>query len=120
MVDDFGVKYVGKEQADHLIKTLQLHYQLSTNWAGKLYCGIKLEWNYAMGTVDLSMPGYVERALTTFQHPAPNKPINVPDPWTPPNYGAKIQWAEHDTTTPMTADQPTTLRQVIGKFLFYA
>ena len=27
VVDDFGVKYVGKENADHLIRTLRKHYK---------------------------------------------------------------------------------------------
>ena len=47
VVDDFGVKYVGKEHADHLIKTLENQYdQIVVDWEGKLYCGIRLEWNY--------------------------------------------------------------------------
>ena len=29
-VDDFGVKYVGQEHAEHLIKTLQKHYEAVT------------------------------------------------------------------------------------------
>ena len=33
VVDDFGVKYVGKEHSDHLIKTLEHHYdKISVDW----------------------------------------------------------------------------------------
>ena len=36
VVDDFGVKYVDKEHADHLIKTLEGHYdKISVDWEGK-------------------------------------------------------------------------------------
>ena len=31
-VDDFGVKYVGKEHADHLMSVLQAHYVVSSDW----------------------------------------------------------------------------------------
>ena len=34
VVDDFGVKYVGKENAEHLVKTLQELYTITTNWKG--------------------------------------------------------------------------------------
>ena len=48
VVDNFGVKYVGKEHADHLLSILEHHYPaVATNWKGELYCGITLKWNYA-------------------------------------------------------------------------
>jgi hypothetical protein len=40
VVDDFGIKYVGKEHADHLLNALEEHYTISTDWTGSLYCGI--------------------------------------------------------------------------------
>ena len=40
VVDDFGVKYVGKEHADHLINALQQLYQISIDWNGTLYLGL--------------------------------------------------------------------------------
>ena len=44
VVDDFGVKYVGKENVDHLIKTLERHYdKILVDWEGRLCCGITLE-----------------------------------------------------------------------------
>jgi hypothetical protein len=33
-VDDFGVKYVGIEQAMHLISILKLYYEISEDWTG--------------------------------------------------------------------------------------
>jgi hypothetical protein len=35
-VDDFGVKYVGKEHAEHLLKVLQEHYKVTTDWKGNI------------------------------------------------------------------------------------
>ena len=32
MVDDFCVKYVGKEHADHLVETLQSKYTITQDW----------------------------------------------------------------------------------------
>ncbi len=42
-VDDFGIKYVGKEHADHLIKTLQGHYEISLDWNGRRYIVLTLQ-----------------------------------------------------------------------------
>ena len=42
-VDDFGVKYVSKDNADHLIHALKLYYNLEEDWTGSLYCDIKLQ-----------------------------------------------------------------------------
>ena len=47
VVDDFGVKYIGKENAEHLIKAIKkAGYEVSIDWEGSLYCGITLNWNY--------------------------------------------------------------------------
>ncbi|KAL9178273.1 hypothetical protein ACHAXT_001701 [Thalassiosira profunda] len=58
VVDDFGVKYVGKEHAQHLKKTLEEHYKITTDWSGERYIGINLMWDYKRRRVHLSMPGY--------------------------------------------------------------
>jgi hypothetical protein len=43
MVDDFGVKFVNKEDVDHLISSIKKTYTLTEDWMGNLYCGINLE-----------------------------------------------------------------------------
>ena len=35
IVDEFGVKYVGDDNAKHLIKTLREHYQVNEDWHGE-------------------------------------------------------------------------------------
>jgi hypothetical protein len=62
VVDDFGVKYVGREHVDHLIKCIKEKYELTEDWSGDLYCGIKLHWDYIARTVDISMPGYIKNS----------------------------------------------------------
>ena len=37
VVDNFGVKYVKKEDVDHLIVSIKLTYMLTKDWAGSLY-----------------------------------------------------------------------------------
>ena len=46
VVDNFGVKYVGKEHAVHLKNVLEAHYKLTCNWKGWQYIGINLDWDY--------------------------------------------------------------------------
>jgi hypothetical protein len=45
VVDDFGVKYVNKEDIDHLIASIKKTYNLTKDWTGNLYCGICLNWD---------------------------------------------------------------------------
>ena len=58
VVDDFGVKFVYKEDANHLISSISSMYKLTKDWTGNLYCGSTLKWDYVAPTVDISMPGY--------------------------------------------------------------
>jgi len=57
VVDDFGVKYVGKKHADHLVNVLKQNHKISEDRTGSLYCGITLKWDYTQRTLDISMPG---------------------------------------------------------------
>jgi hypothetical protein len=35
VVDDFGIKYVGKEDAQHLLDTVRHYYKCSCGWKGE-------------------------------------------------------------------------------------
>ncbi len=72
VVDNFGVKYIGEEHANHLKQALDKHYKLICDWMGTQYIGITLDWNYTNRQVHLSMPNYVMKALKQFQHIAKN------------------------------------------------
>ncbi len=69
VVDNFGVKYVGEEHAQHLLSVMQKYYKCSCDWEGEQYCGLTLKWDYEGKKVHLTMPNYVSKALTRFQHP---------------------------------------------------
>jgi hypothetical protein len=45
VVDDFGVKYVGREHAEHLMECIKKNYNISSDWKGSAYCGLTLEWD---------------------------------------------------------------------------
>jgi hypothetical protein len=120
IVDDFGVLYVGRVHAEFLLTVLEAQYPITTDWTGTLYCGITLAWDYEARTVDLSMPGYVAKALTRFQHAHPTRPQHSPYYCAPPVYGTAVQLtAPIDTSAPLAPSAITFLREVIGVFLFY-
>jgi hypothetical protein len=120
VVDDFFVQYSSMDDFNHLADTLRKNYEITTDMTAAKFCGINLDWDYENGHVTLSMPGYVEKALQRFTHPAPNRPQHAPHPWIPPNYGAAVQLAEpEDSSTPLDKSGIKRLQEVIGTFLFF-
>jgi hypothetical protein len=121
VVDDFVVKYVGREHAEHLIKCIKKNYDISSDWKGSAYCGLTLEWDYKNLTVDLSMPGYIKAALHKYQHPAPIRPEHAPHTWNPPVYCAKTQYVEDENNSPaLSTKDVNKLQQLKGTLLYYA
>ena len=45
VVDDFGVKFDGQNNANHLVDTLKKHYNITEDWSGAKYAGIVLKWD---------------------------------------------------------------------------
>ena len=101
-IEDFGVKYFSKLDADHLINAVKAHYNLTIDWSGNLYCGLSLDWHYDEGYVDVSMPGYVDRALKKFNHPTPLRPQHAPHQWDEPAYGNR----KPQSPTPISMAKP--------------
>ena len=121
VVNDFGVKYVGDDHAHHLIAALKDMYQISTDWAGTLYLGLTLKWDYKNHTVDISMPGYITEALHKFQHPKPKRRQDAPHSWTKPTYGASVQYADDlDDSPALPAKSITLVQKIVGTLLYYA
>ncbi len=73
VVNNFGVKYVGEENAQHLLDTVGQYYKCLCDWKGEQYCGLTIKWDYEAKKVHILMPGYVTKALTSFWHPPPIK-----------------------------------------------
>jgi hypothetical protein len=63
VVDDFGIKYVGKKHVDQLISCIKETYELTKDWSGNLYYGVKLNWDCAACTFGISIPGYIKKIL---------------------------------------------------------
>ena len=122
VVDDFGVKYVGKEHADHLINCLkQCKYKLTEDWTGSLYCGITLDWNYTDKYVDISMPGYIKKKLKQYDHAFPNRAQSCPYSPEPKSYGAKAQAPlPEDNSKPLDKNGIRKIQQIVGSILYYA
>jgi hypothetical protein len=121
VVDDFGIRYTDRADADHLIAALRQSYDVSLDWTGSRYCGLTLEWDYENRTCDMSMPGYIERALQRFKHIPGPKVEHSPHPWQRPNYGAKTQFAAMPEQSPsLDAADKTRILEVLGTLLFYA
>jgi hypothetical protein len=121
VVDDFGVQYTGLDHAKHLEECIRSKYAMTTDYTGDTFLGMHLEWDYTNRTCDISMPGYIERALQRFEHPAPTKPEDSPHDWIKPNYGAHVQLTTPiDTSDSLSAKETKRLQEVIGTILYYA
>ena len=92
-MDDFSIEYVGKEHALHLLKTLEMDFEITTDWEGAKISDIDLTWNYharhANRTCHISMKGYIAKVLLKYGHPIPNKPQLSPHKHREISYGAK-------------------------------
>jgi hypothetical protein len=119
IVDDFAVKYVGKQHTDYLRNALLQSYELKTDWEAKVYSGMSLKCDYKNRTCDISMPGYVSNILSKFQHDAPKHPQHTPSNYFTPVDGANTRYATKDETPPITAKQCLTIQKVTGSVLYY-
>jgi hypothetical protein len=59
VVDDFAVKYMCKQHAEHLRDALLQTYELTAELTATMYSGMTLTWDYKSRTCDISMPGYI-------------------------------------------------------------
>jgi hypothetical protein len=119
-VDDFGIKYFCKADADHLFAAIHDKYALTKDWTGESYLGLTLKWSYPAGYVDISMSDYVPKALAKFQHDHPKSAQHAPHQWTQPAYGQKVQYANTDQSPLLNKKDTQRVQSVSGTFLYYA
>jgi hypothetical protein len=121
VVDDFGIQYETKTDVEHLMNALRSLYKISEDWSGMRYCGLTLNWDYDGRTCDISMPGYIERALQRFQHDGPTRPQHSPHAWQKPEFGASTQYAPDPDHTPLLDLSDTKrVQEILGTLLYYA
>ena len=120
-VDDFGIKYFSKEDAEHLFAALADKYALTQDWTGSSYLGFTLDWHYdaVVPYVDVSMPDYVPKNLKKLGHTPPARPQHAPHAWTKPAYGQKVQYANSDTSEKLDAKGIKRVQSIAGTFLYY-
>jgi hypothetical protein len=101
------------------LQQLQL-YVVTTDWSGSLYLGMTLTWDYSHHTIDISMPGYVKKALDRFQHNAQIRPQHSPHAWQRPRYGKQPQMTpDYDDFFILPPSELTRIQENVCTFLFY-
>ena len=118
-VDDFGVKYFGRDDANHFLNALRDHYAITVDWTGSHYCGLTMHWNYDDNYVDVSMPGYVRKQLDRYQHPKPSTAQYAPHRWSVPSYGKIPDKVVTDKSTPLDKKNTKLVQSISGAFLYY-
>jgi hypothetical protein len=120
VVDNFGIKYTERTDADYLLAALQELHEVTTNWSGTLFLDTTIAWDYHRGTVDISLPGYVAKAIKRFQHQPTDRAQHSPHAWTKPQYGRHPQLTPPpDDTEPLLPAELTHIQETIGTLLFY-
>jgi hypothetical protein len=118
-VDNFGIKYIGREHPEHLASILSEHYRCLHDWDGQQYLGVNLDWDYTGQAVHVSMHDYVPEPLARFQHKPPRTPQHQQYPHIKPTYGATAQYAKDVDTTPLLDEEGKKhIQEVIGTFLY--
>jgi hypothetical protein len=83
-VDDFGIKFFCKADAEHLFDALSAKYTITKDWSGTSYLGFTIRWNYAAGHLHA---GLRAKGLAHSASPLPRKastlatPLDCPGVW---------------------------------------
>ena len=56
LAEDFGIKYLIKEDSQHLVNSFQEKYEVTQDWTGSIYSGVTLNWYYKARILEISMP----------------------------------------------------------------
>ncbi len=121
MVNNFGVKYVSKDDMNHLITSIKKDYTLTKDWSGDLYCGMQLDWDYNKQTVDISMPGYVKKKLQEYGNVIKYRIQTCPYSPELKKIGTEAQAPLPPNTLPkLDGKGIKRIQQIVGSILYYA
>jgi hypothetical protein len=56
-VDNFAVKYVDEEDAEHLINAIKKYYPMAVDKEATKYIGLTIKWDYTNQKAHIHMPG---------------------------------------------------------------
>ena len=119
-VDDFGIKYWSKEDADHLCNAIGANFRFTVDWEGTNYCGLSLDWNYSLEYVDISMPKYIPAVLKKLLYVPKVSPQYSPHRHSLIQYGKQQQIAFIDLSKHLPEKEIKRIQQIVGSFLYYA
>jgi hypothetical protein len=119
-VDDFGIKYKDRADAEHLLSVLQEEYRLTADWTGSKYLGMTIQHDVSSEKISISMPGYVQAALKRFKVASSGHLTHAPALYSPPVYGASVQYTPSTDTSTLTPAEVKFVQEVIGVFLYYS
>ena len=123
VVNNFGVKYVGEEHAQHLLNILLENYEeVHEDWGGTTFFGITLKWDYIRRTCELLIPGYIEAILNRFHQPRPSKPELVPHRYASCSFSTDNAQAPipDDDTSRLDTSSVLRVQRVVVCILYYA
>ena len=121
VVGDFGIKFINNEHDNHLTRSLDRDYNVTVDLEGSNYVDLSLKWDYDARTLDTSVPGFVKKSLTKYQHPTPAKPQHAPAKAALINYGTKVQHkTPEDDLQPLSAAGIKMIQGVVGTFGWYS
>ena len=96
-------------------------YDVTVDWPNSKYVDIGLKWDYKQRTLETSVPGFVNKALTKYQHLKPAKPQHAPAKAGPIQYGSKTQQSKPEDTSPQLSPAGIKrIQDVVGTFGWYA
>jgi hypothetical protein len=119
VVDDFAVKYVGKQHDNHLRHALLKTYELTTDLEATVYSGMTFKWDYKnqnMWHFHAWLCFKCAQQISTWR---PKHPQHTPSWYVTPVYGTKTQYATKDETPPLTGKKCLTIQKVTGSVLYY-
>ena len=121
-VDDFGIKYWSKSDAEHLFNAIRKNFRFTVDYEGNNYCGLTLKWNYPLGHVDTSMPKSIPEILKKLNHASPSRPQHSPHKHAPIQYGEKgsRQWIQEDNSLLLPQNMIKPIQSTTGSLLYYA
>ena len=100
VVDDFTIKIMSDNNANHLINVLRKDYTITVDTEATKYIGLTIEWDYNNGKVHMHMPGYLEKAMTRFKQEIPTKVQNSPHQHIEVKYRSKKQFVNEEVESP--------------------
>ena len=120
IVDNFRIKCERQADISYLLGELKTIYNIYEDWSCKLYCVIRLYWDYYKQEFLVSIPNYVTKSLHKFQHPSLRQSQYVSHQWTGSNYSATKQLTTPlDTSPPIPDKHKLRIQQIVGNFLYY-